>query len=245
MREILIDILNHSMNVAEMKVLKIVGTAKETTVHAANESATLFIEASLKAPVQEFAGKFGITNLKLLKGLLDFPSYNADGATFSVKKREVDGSQAPEVFEFKDARGAGAKFRLMNEKQIPEGATIKSIPWDTTVRLTKSRTAEFQGLASLYTSEVDKFFSAKTEDGNLLFLIGDDTASTHSASVVMAENVTGTLKAGPLWNTTQFLQVMKLCSEAEVRITSRGVLCVAVESNFGTYKYYLRASARG
>lgn len=92
---------------------------------------------------------------------------------------------------------------------------------------------------------MDKLFGIRTTAaGDLEFFIGDVDSSSHRVSMVFETGVTGTLKGDLQWNTHQFLSVMKLTgsNSAELSITSRGVLSITVETQYGTYAYYLRAN---
>lgn len=240
MRDILIDIVRQTSGLFD--VLKVTSSDTETKLQAVDADKTLFLEASLKEPVPEFAGEFGLTNLNLLKGLLEFASYRTDQAEFTVKRHARGGKETVEQFEFKDANKKGAIFRLMSADLVPEQAVIANIPWDVTITPNKSKLTEFQQLAKLY-AEVDKFFGVKTDGRDLVFTIGDENSSTHRAAMVFESDVDGALSGQILWSIPQFLSVMNLAAAhtAEVRITARGVLCVEVETPHGLFKYYLRA----
>lgn len=245
MRDVLIDVIKQTSGLVE--VIKVTGSATETKLQAVNDTMSLFIEATLTSPVPEFVGEFGLTNLSLLRKLLDFSSYRTEEASFSVKRFTTpDGAEAPELFEFKDSSGVGGSvFRLMNAKRVPEQAEIRNIPWDVSFAPNKAKIAEFQELAGFYT-EVDKFFSAKIDKGNLIFCVGDDSSSTHYANLPIESGVRGTLKGEAVYSIAQFLQVLKIAgsNDTEIKITGRGVIGVEVSTALGVYKYYLRAATR-
>jgi hypothetical protein len=227
-----------------MDVIRILGTADDTVIKGCDEDKTMFVEAKLKQPVPEFEGDFGLTNMGLLSGLLNFANYRSDDATFSVKKRMHNDKLTVEQFEFRNAKtGNDSDFRMMNPDLIPDQATIPNIPWDVTFVASKAKVSEFQQLAGLY-SEVDKTFGIRTVDSNLQFFIGDANSSSHRVSMVFQESVTGAMKGDILWNTSQFLNFMKLAGNypATVKITSRGVLAVIVETAYGDYSYFMRAN---
>lgn len=239
MREIIADIVKQASGLVD--IIKVIGTAESTRLEALDQEKTLIIVGKLKTPVKELEGVFGLTNLGLLKGLLDFSSYKTDKASFSVKRGTIGGESVPEQFEFKDGAGAGSTFRLMAGALCPDQAAIANVPWDVSVQPSRAKIAEFQQLASLY-NEVDKHFGAKTEDGNLLFTIGDDNSSMHRASAVVAEDVKGELRGGMQYSTHHFMSVMRIAgNNPTVRLTTRGVLCVEVESTHGNWTYYVRA----
>ena len=243
MKDVLLDLVKQTNGLTG--ALRVTGTDKETVIKGCDETKTLFVEVTLNKPLPEFEGQFGITNLSLLSGLLNFANYCTDDATFSVKKRERDGVQTVEQFEFRNkVTGNEADFRMMDPKHIPEQATIPtSIPWDVQIEPTKSKVTEFSQLSSLY-SEVDKNFGAKVADGNLIFYIGEEDAANHRVSMKFAEGVQGELKGSLTWQTFQFLSIMKLTGAhpTTLKITSRGVLGITVTTPHGVYNYFIRAN---
>lgn len=244
MREVLLDLVKQVGGLTG--ALRVVGTDKETVIKGCDETKTLFVEAKLNKPLPEFEGQFGVSNLSLLSGLLMFPNYLTDDATFSVKKRERDGIQTVEQFEFRNkVTGNDADFRMMDPKHIPDQATIPSeIPWNVTVVPTKSKVTEFSQLSALYAAADIKDFGAKTVDGNLIFYLGDEESANHRVSMVFATDVEGELKGSLTWQTFQFLSIMKLVGThpTTLKITSRGVLGVTVDTPYGNYNYFIRAN---
>jgi hypothetical protein len=209
---------------------------------------SIHFEGEFKSPYSELEGSFGITNFKLLTGLLSFAPYKADGATLKAKRRVFkDGSPSTvEQFEFRDPKGAGANFRCMNADLLPPQAEVRNIPWDLQIKPEPSKHSEFSQLAGLY-SDVDDLFSTRTRDGSLIFSLGDETtSSTHNATMVYAEGLTGELRGELLWPTEQFLTIAKLCpdNERQIKVTNRQVMGIELDSAHALYKYYLRAKQR-
>lgn len=272
---VLSDVVKHCA-LANVEVLKVTGTATSTKVQTSDADKTLFIECDLLEAIPEFEGEFGITNLKMLSGLLGFTNYLTDSAEFKVRSRDVKaakekivpvtihgigGEQKPgtetvpaveartaiDQFEFK---GAGSKsvFKLMDIQHVPQQAKIANIPWGITLdEITKSKMTEFQQFAGLY-AEIDKQFTVSQDDSNLVLSFGQQASSTHSGSMMLAENIAGTLSGGLTFPVDKFLTLMKIAvgaSSSKLMFTSKGLLGVEVVTNHGNYKYYLRQSVRG
>ena len=241
MREVLLDLIKQTSGLVD--AVKVFGTETKTEIKGCDSDKSLFIDVSLKQPIQEFEGEFGLTNMSLLNGLLNFSNYKTDEATFSVKKKERNGTIIVDQFEFRNpVTGNDADFRMMDPVNVPDQATIPNIPWDVTITPSKAKVAEFSQLASLY-SEVDKAFGIRVVNGDLQFFIGDESSSTHRVSMIFEAGVTGTLKEVLTWNTQQFLSVMKLVAPwpNTLSVTHRGVLSVTAETPYGDYTYFLRA----
>jgi len=244
MRDILTDMVRQTKDLFD--VIKVVGTEKTTKLSAVDKDKTLFLAATLTDPLPDFEGEFGISNLGLLDGLLNFTSYKTDTAKFSVKretkKAGEENIETVTAFVFKDVNGKGATFRTMDPKLIPEQAQIANIPWTVTVVPSKSKIAEFSQLFKIL-SEVEKSFLVNTEDGDLVFSIGQQATSTHNASMVFESGVNGELKGDISFDVSQFLSLMKIggSNPMTMNITSKGVLGVTVDAPTGKYNYFLRA----
>lgn len=225
--------------------IKVTGTADETRIEAVDPDKTVIIKAKTKEAQAELVGEFGVANLQLLNGLLNFASYKAEDATFSVKRRDVNGKSTPEEFEFRDANKLGANFRLMSAQLVGDQPLVADIKWDVTFTPSKAKIQEFSGLASLY-SQFDQFFSVKTKDGALVFSIGEEGSATHRASLVFENEIEGELKGELLWPISQFLSILKSAdgNEYQVGITSKGALLVSVTTDVATYQYILPARRR-
>ena len=242
MKEVLSDLVKQTSGL--VTAVRVTGTDKATVIKGCDEDKTMFVEANLKQPLPEFEGEFGLTNMSLLNGLLNFANYRTDDATFTVKRRERNGKQTVEHFEFKNkVTGNDAVFRMMDPAHVPEQATIPNIPWNVTITPNKSKVTEFQQLANLC-SEVTKTFSARTHNGDLQFIIGEEGQQS-SVTMVFEPGVKGDLSSNLSWNIQQFLSVMKLtgANPTTLKITNKGVLSVLVETPHGSYNYFLRASA--
>ena len=242
-QKVLIDIIKHCA-LPNVDVLKVTGDSAETMVQGFDADKHMFIVGHTVSPVAEFTGEFGISNFKMLNGLLGFSSYNTDTAQFKVGTREIDGIATPDQFEFKGA-GSKALFKLMDKQYVPQQATIAAIPWDAEFEITKPKLAEFQEFANMY-SEIDKHFKICIEGKNLVVTFGEEQSSSHSGSMTLAEGISGKLNS-LLFAVDKFNLLMKLALAAnshKVKVSSKGLLGVEAESNYGSYKYYLRQTVR-
>jgi hypothetical protein len=242
MRDVLIDLLKQTSGLVD--VLRVLGSADETTIKACDKDKAFFIEARLKKAIPEFNGEFAIANMSLLNGLLNFSNYCTDDATFNVKTVKRDERSIIDQFEFSNkVTGNQAVFRLMDPKLAPEQATIANIPWDVEFTPSKSKLTEFAQLANLY-ANIDPQFGVRTVDGNLEFYIGDDDSASHRASMIFETGVTGDIRGSVKFNVQHLLSAVKLSGSNPVKfsITGRGVFSVSVETPHGNYTYFLRAS---
>jgi hypothetical protein len=222
------------------KKIKVTGDADSTKIEAMDDDKILFLNATLKQPVPEFIGEFGIGSLSLLSGLLNFASYKTDDAKLLVHRSEV-GDHVGE-FEFRDKRGGFTRFKTMNPRLV-EQPQIANIKWHVTVAPTKATVTELSQLAS-HLSEVDSMFGVMVENHTLFVTIGGGASGTHTSSVALATEVEEAFSApSATYNTKHLLSVLKNAgpNPSEVRFSERGVAGITVETEYGTYNYFLRA----
>ncbi len=241
----LADIIKQTA-LANVDILKITG-GEETRVQTFDTDKTLFIEGELKSPVGDFVGEFGITNLKMLSGLLNFTNFQTDDASFKVRTRDINGTKTLDQFEFKGS-GSRSVFKLMDIQHVPEQAKIANIPWDVVLdEISKPKVTEFTQFAGMY-SEIDKHFVITVADGDLVITLGQEASSSHSGSMVFASGVTGSFSGALTFPVDKFLMLLKLAltaKSARIMFTNKGLLGVETTTDAGTYRYYLRQSVRG
>jgi hypothetical protein len=241
-QNLLLDVLKQS-NVAKIDILKVTPEKGKLHIQSFDADRVLFIDAITHEGYPEVTGEFGLFNFKILKGLLSMANFQSDSASFKVGTRKIEDGEFPDKFEFKGG-GTKATFRLMSKEVVPEQPTIVNIPWDITLVPTPSKLAEFQQMASLY-NDVEGMFTVRTDGTDLVVNFGNDSASTHSASMVLAEGVEGSLTSEMKFPISHFLTLMKLTSDAkatDVRLTSKGLLGVVAVSDYATYNYYVKQS---
>lgn len=229
-------------------IIKFVGTDDSTEFMANDEDKTLFLQGKFKKPIEQLRGEFGIPDIALFNGLLRFPSYNADGAKISVTRETKVYNNKPidetvTEFKFRDKNGKGANFRTMAAQHLDElSVSIPVIPWDVSFTPEKSKISEFAELAKLC-SGLGNNFGVSLVDSDLVFSFGDDTDSTHNATMSFNTDVSGTLKKIE-YPTAKFLDLLKIVGNlpTELKFTNRRIVGVFAESENVVYKYFLRGS---
>lgn len=237
----LVDVLKQC-NLPKIEILKITPEKdNRLCVQTYDSDRVLFIDATTKAGHPEVTGEFGLMHFKTLRGLLNLPNFAADGAKFEVGTRTINGQSYPDSLKFAGG-GSRATFRLVNHEVVPEQPKILNIPWDITFNMSPQKLAEFTQMASLY-SDVEGLFTVRTEDNALLVDFGNDSASTHSGTMRLVEDITDTI-VEMRFPIQLFLALMKLTGDAnsEIRLTSKGLLGIVVENEWATYNYYLKKS---
>ncbi len=243
MREKLLDIIKHTSGLGFVESVRVTGTDDKTVFEAMDDERTIIIRAELKEAEPALKGEFGMRNLSLLQGLLNYAPYRADTANLEIKRKERNGVEAPEQLVFTTEGGKDrADFRFMSASLLPAQATLKQNNWDVTIDPTDSKINEFSTLASLYSS-IEQFFSVKTTDGNLEFHIGDAAGSNHSASMTFADTVKGSITTTMFWPINQVLTVLKVgkTEKPQLSIMNLGALRINLETEYANYSMILPA----
>lgn len=234
----ILDIIKQC-NIGKIAVVKVSPQAGKARVQSYDEDRVLFIDGVTHESIEEVTGEFGLFNFKILKGLLTMSNFQADNASIKVGTRTVDGEQVPDRIDFKGG-GSKATFRLMNKEVVPEQPTIANIPWDISFTPQAAKIAEFQQMASLY-SDVEGLFALRTDGTDLVADFGNDSASTHSASMVFEEGVNGSLVGEMKFPIDKFLTLVKVSGDRpEVKLTTKGLLGVTAVTEYATYNYYVK-----
>lgn len=241
-QSVLSEVVKHcSMNGVE--VIKITGSDTAVRVQCHDADKTLFVEGDIP-PLDDFRGEFGITNIKMLSGLLGFSHYQ--DSAFKINTRKKDGETVPFQIQFK-GRGSKSLFNLMDANYIPKQATIPAVPWGVTLsEVTKEMLTEFQQFAGLY-AEIDKFFSISVVDDAIMITFGQEASSTHSGSMKLADAGGQTLNSTLSFPVDKFIALMKLAvanETAKLMFTDKGLLGIDLTSEHGVYRYYLRQTVR-
>ena len=96
MREILSDIVKHIAGLGFINEIKLTGTEDKTSIEGIDANKTVIVKGQLKIPSQDFIGDFGMGQLGLLKGLVEFPIFKDEKTSLKIVKRERNEKLVPE-----------------------------------------------------------------------------------------------------------------------------------------------------
>ena len=183
MKELLIDALRQAAPFFDK--VRVLCSDTGTTIEAYTDDRTLFLFADLKDVVPELAGEFGLINLQLLRGLLDFPSYKADNAKFQARRMVRDGADYVAELEFSDAAGGHMRYKTVNPRMMGERAHVAAeVHWSVSMTPSKAKLTEVIQLTGML-AQVDQHFGVTYENRTLFLTIGGKSASNHNASVAL------------------------------------------------------------
>ena len=243
MKDHLLDLIDHTLTVGNMDVIKVTGTDKETKINAVTEGNTALIEGIFKTPIADFIGVFGMPNLTKLKTILSFDDYD-DKARIFMKHVTQDGAQVPESIQFETSSSDFINvYRLMSEKIVSDrvkSISFKGATWNVEFNPSVASILRLKKQASANSEEVQ--FTTKVEGGNLKIYFGD--AATHSGNFIFEAGITGTLTHAWQWPVQQVLNILNLSGDKTMKISDQGVAEITVDSGLTVYRYLIPASSK-
>jgi hypothetical protein len=240
MRDYLLDLVQHTIDLGCIDLVKIVGDDKTTTISGLAEDLSVVLQGEFKSPVAEFMGTFGMPNLNKLKILLNLPEYR-ENAKLSLTKKDTG---APDGINFVNATGDFKNsYRLMAAEIVNaklKTAKFRGVTWHIEFEPTVAGIQRLRMQAQANAEE--NLFQAKTEDGHLKFYFGDH--STHAGNFVFQPDVTGNLKRPWSWPVQQIQNILALTGDKIMRISDDGAAEITVDSGIAIYNYILPAQSK-
>jgi hypothetical protein len=241
MKDSLQDLISHIHGLSDIDVIKIMGTAQDTSFAAVSqrEDGKIVIEGSLSTPDSEFIGTFGMPNLVKLKTILGFEEYDANSNIYTHRDNGIAKSIN---FENKNKDFTNS-YRLMAESIVVEKVktvifkgTTWNIEFDPTVdnimRLKKQAQANAE----------ENLFKVRVENGELRIHFGDP--ATHSGNFVFHPQVSGTLASTLQFPVNLVIQILSMVGNKTMRISERGILEITIDSGIATYRYLIPAHGK-
>jgi len=244
MKDILQDIINHTLNLGDIDTLKVVGTATETVVTGKTEKNTVFMSGKFKTPVADFIGTFGMPNLPKLKTILGFSEEYDENAKITVLKQKVEAIDQPATIHFENKAGDFVNdYRLMDktivESKVPN-VVFKGTKWDTDFEPTVAGIQRLKKQSMLHSE--DEVFKTTLKGGNLNVTFGNP--SNYSGNFVFHSGLSGALTKTLGWPVKQFISIMDLLGDKHIYITDQGAMRITVDSGIAEYEYLLPAQSK-
>lgn len=234
MRKVILDIINHTHGLGFISEIKITGDDSSTRIDGMDEHGRVVINGTLKEPLADFSGEFGIGKMGQLRGLAEFSNFKTDKAVVRIETKERNGVTQPDRAEFVDEQGQVFKHRFMSADAI-ESYEFVGEDWDVEFVPSKSKIGELTYMSRLYGD--DDSFEVKTENGELRFYIGEDGGGF----LIMETDVAADFKDSYRWPINEVLKVIKL-DEGKAKVSIHddvqvGSLQVAITSEYADWIY--------
>jgi hypothetical protein len=242
MREMLVDVLKHVGAIADFEYAKFI-VKDHTDIEAMDDERNIILKCRTKKHYPQLHGEFGMQRFPILKGFLDFANYKSDLATIEVKHKQFDEEDsAPEELVFRDENGQKSIYRFMAADLLPDQAKFVGADWVIDILANRTKMLEFTQLASIL-SHYEKYFLVSLKQGQLMFYIGEEDATTDRTSVTIANNIDVQLKAGMYFNSTIVSTLVKLGLDENLKLkfTNKGAMMLSMESEQADYDFILPA----
>jgi hypothetical protein len=237
MRDYLLDIVQHTLNLGVVNAVKIVGTEDSTEIAAMAEDHTVVISGKFQNPVSEFIGTFGIPNLAKLNTILNLQEYQ-DGSKLAMTKNaqgDIDG------LSFENSSGDFKNYyRFMPANVVNERikkAQFVGGKWDLEFIPSTISVQRFKWQMDVHSEEPN--FQIRTENSNLKISFGSH--SSHIGNFIFQTGITGEIKSTWTYPAKQFLSIMSLVGDKEIKISDQGALKITVNSGVASYEYVMLA----
>jgi hypothetical protein len=243
MKDYLKDLIDHTLGLGTIELIKVTGTDTETAINAVAENKSVIISGIFKDPIADFIGVFGMPNLNKLKTIIGFDDYD-EKSKINVIRTQRDGVDVPSTIHFETKTGDFINdYRLMLKSVVDEkvkSVSFKGAKWNVEFEPTVAGIQRLKKQSQANSEE--EHFIFKTDGSDLKVYLGD--ASTHSGNFVFNTPVTGTLAGTHRWPVKEFLAIMDLVGDKKVKISEQGATEITVDSGIATYVYLLPANKK-
>jgi hypothetical protein len=243
MRDHLLDIVKNTYGLGNIDLVKVTGTAGETTVEALAEDRSIILQAKLNGPVSEFVGTFGMPNLGKLNTILNIPEYK-ENAKISLNTQDRNGETVPMGLHFENAAGDFKNdYRFMSQEIVSDKlktVKMRQVNWNVVFDPTVVNIQRLKFQASANSEELN--FTAKIENGDLKFFFGDH--SSHAGNFVFQSGVSGQLTKSWSWPVAAVIAILNLNGDKTFSLSDEGVAQITVNTGLATYNYLLPAQSK-
>jgi hypothetical protein len=237
------DIVQHTHGLGMIELVKLTGTAQDTSIDAMSEDRSVIVQAKTHNPIPEFVGQFGMPNLSKLNVILGIPEYKED-AKITVTMQDRNGEKVPVGLHFENKdKNFKNDYRFMSTELINEtlkAIKFKGVKWNVEFEPSALSIQRLKFMAQANSEETT--FVAKTENGNLMFYFGDH--SSHAGNFAFADGVTGTVAKGFHWPISVVQGILNLPGDKTFRFSDEGAAQITVDSGLAVYNYTMPAQQK-
>lgn len=238
-KDVLMDLLEHTHSLGMIDLIKVESTDESTTIHGVATDRSVIVQGKFLEPVDEFTGTFGMPNMGTLKTILNIEEYK-DDATISL----VTGKNGPESMHFANKAGDFENdYRFMIQTivdKILKEVKFKGANWNIEIIPKETSIMRLKYQAQANSDETT--FQAKTEGDNLVFTFGDH--STNAGNFIFEHDVAGDLKRDWHWPVQNIINILSLAGDKSMRISDDGATEITVNSGMAEYTYLLPAQSK-
>lgn len=240
MRDYLLDLVQHSIDLGCIDMLKIEGTTSETKIIGVGNDQSVVIDGAFKNPIADFVGVFGMPNLPKLKTILNLDEYKQD-ATLNINRNsggDLDGIEfTNKAGDFRNSYRFMVASVVANKVPTPK---FRGANWHVEFEPTAASIQRLKWQMSANSEEPN--FQVKVENGDLRLSFG--SASTHAGSFVFHPNIVGTLKRSWNYPAVQISSILSSSGDKTIKISDDGAMQITVDSGLAIYNYIIPAQTK-
>lgn len=240
MKDYLLDLVQHSIDLGCIDMLKIEGTDSETKIVGVGTDNSVVIDGKFHNPIADFIGVFGMPNLPKLKTILGLEEYKQD-ATLSMTR---DSSGNLDGIEFCNKAGDfrnNYRFMVANHvtNKVPT-PKFRGATWHVDFVPTAASIQRLRWQMSANSEEPN--FVVKIDNGDLKFNFG--TVATHAGNFVFHAGVKGSFKRAWNYPAVQIASILSSNGDKVMKISDDGVMMITVDSGLAVYNYIIPAQSK-
>ena len=245
MQDYLKDIVLHTNGLGNIDLIKITGTEDATLINSVSEDRSVILEARFKSAHPDFVGTFGMPNLAKLKTILGIEEYRENAKITTNTQTNSAGETVACGIHFENAAGDFKNdYRYMDANVINDKlktVKFKGVPWGVDFAPTAANVQRLRFMASANSD--DTTFTAKTDNGNLVFFFGDP--SSHAGNFVFHSGVAGSFsKTAWHWPVNVVMAILALPGDKTFKMSDEGASKITVDSGLIEYDYIIPAQTK-
>ena len=245
MQDYLKDIVQHTNGLGNIDLIKITGTSDATLINSVSEDRSVILEAKFKNPHAGFIGTFGMPNLGKLKTILGIEEYRENAKITINTQTNSAGEKVACGIHFENKLGDFKNdYRFMDANVINDKlktVKFKGVKWGVDFEPTVAGIQRLRFQASANSEETT--FTAKTDNGNLVFFFGDPTS--HAGNFVFQPGVSGSFtKTQWHWPVNVVMNILALPGDKTFKMSDEGASKITVDSGLIEYDYIIPAQTK-
>lgn len=238
------DLVKHTHDLGTIGLIKITGDDTSTKIDGIADDQTIVLNAKFANPIEDFNGIFGMPNLSNLKTILNTQEYKDDAVITVTRQDRKEEKNVPVGLHFDNKNSDFSNdYRFMSSEMVQEQlnvGTFKGANWDVEFNPSELNIQRLKMQSQINPGE--GIFKTKTEDGNLIFSLGD--VSTHAGSFVFQHDIDGSLTAGWNWPIKPIIGILSLDGDKTMKISDKGATEIIVDSGLAVYNYIIPALSK-
>ena len=239
------DLVKNVTSTGFFEKIKVTATTTGVVIEAMDKDKEVVFKGNINRPITSLVGEFGLSNLSLLAHIVRDPDFNNTESKVLINYESRGGTNVPTELAYQNKSKSQIVYRFMSNQLVPPQPNFIEPAWDVTIVPNKTTVQQFTWAADGL-SNYEQYFIPKVVDGDLRFLIGEETSANQRGAVTFSSDVKGKLDSGHRWKIANILNVLKLIdsTDSKLSFSNKGVIQATVNSGVGEYKFIFLAKVK-